>query len=132
MLAFSLDFLLFDRRCYAAATRFRFDHHPSWRARGRTSSPRDRRSAAAVLDSFRRLHITLGNQEPFQGQALERVGRSQRAVTFVRYFPNGVRSRLPVLLLRLPSRLTVTATGTNDKPVFSAPAGVGGPVDITS
>ena len=39
----------------------------------------------------------------------------------MRYFPNGVRSRLPVLLLRLPSRLTLTATGTNDEPVFSAP-----------
>src|SRR5439155_23245531 len=91
-----------------------------------------RRASAAVLHSFRRLHITLGNQEPFQSQALARAGRSERAVPLVRYFPNGVRSRLPVLLLRLPSRLTLTATGTNDEPVFSAPAGVGVPVDITS
>jgi len=50
----------------------------------------------------------------------------------VRYFTNGVRSRLPVFLLRLPSRLTLTTIGTIDEPVFSAPAGVGVPVDITS
>src|SRR5439155_9436379 len=56
-----------------------------------------RRTSAAVLHSFRRLHITLGNQEPFQSQALARAGRSERAVPLVRYFDNGVRSRLPVL-----------------------------------
>src|SRR5438445_9680183 len=96
--------------------------------------PLERFDARRWLSSiaFRDSTSRWGNQEPFQSQALARAGRSERAAPLVRYFPNGVRSRLPVLLLRLPSRLTLTATGTNDEPVFSAPAGVGVPVDITS
>src|SRR5947209_15453484 len=84
-----------------------------------------RRRLSSIL--FRTLHITWGNQEPFQSQALARAGRSERAVPLVRYFPNGVRSRLPVLLLRLPSRLTLTTIGTIDEPVFKAPAALGVP-----
>src|SRR5436309_10664708 len=48
-------------------------------------------------------------QEPFQSRDAARAGRSESAAPLVRCFPKGVRSRLAVLLLRLPSRHAPTS-----------------------